>query len=522
MEHVALAVLRGALTLAGVVWASGLLAAPPPEGRPEAGTTPAALAAHIRQHPDQIPEIFRGFGARLMAGDADLERFLSAFTREHAKHERDVRVLVSLQLVDPQRFLNEPAFRARVLPMLPRALDASTPLDIRLAALRELNGPIGLTFDEAEKVAAGWGVVARTSEDRRIAFGSGVHMPDELSPIETSIFSLTSQFFTAEEAQTFVDAVRKAAPKRSVIALTDLPLENVTRVETFGREYTPWPRDPFSVGRDENGIVFVNRPNVQPGREQDASMVRALVQAAPFEARWAVAPVPFHNGHVLLTPDTAWISIHTVEIRTLELLGLKRVPVETFGTKDGVQAYLAGVRRAAKELEQLYQRKIQFVHPLEADPELFAKLGGGGGFDLDSLVTILPGPVALVGEISGRYAVPRAYGVDGKVLPATGLKTFLDVVAASLAARGMKVHRLPLMLVDAQPKPFLIGWHNVVLEPGRAEGFSSLIEEGDNLAREAFAKAGFELTLYPPLIESVVRGGGYRCASNHSRHGRLR
>jgi hypothetical protein len=505
-------VLRRALVL--ILFATSLGAA---------DLTPAALVEHIAAHPDEIPGIFRDFGVRLMKGEPALERYLAAFTREHAKRETDVRVLVSLQLVDPNRFLNEPAFRAKVLPMLPRALDSSTDLAIRTAALRELQGPIGLSFEEAETIAAAWGVIPRKSGNRRIAFGGEIRMPDDLSPIETSIFSINSAFFTAEEAKTFLAAVRKAAPKRQLIVLSDMPLEGVTRIETFAREYTPWPRDPFTAGRTKDGsVVFINRPNLQPKREEDANMVRALVQAAPFDAKWTVAPVPFHNGHVLLTPDAAWISIHTVEIRTLELLGLKRVPVETFGTKAGLERYIGAVRKAAKELEALYRRPVRFVHALDASPELFRKLGGGGGFDLDSLVTMLPqkdGSVqAIVGDVSlGKYDVPRAYGVAGKVSPADGLTAFLEAVAASLRSRGITVHRLPLMLVDAEPKPFLIGWNNVVLESGRAEGFASLIDAADALAKETFAKAGYELTLFPPLINSVVLSGGYRCASNHLR-----
>lgn len=491
--------------------------------------TPAALVEHIARHPEEIPQIFRGFGERLMAGsDPALERYLSAFTKEHAKHERDVRVLVSLQLVDPNRFLNDSAFRARVLPLLPRALDPTTPIEIRTACLRELT-ELGLDFDEAERVALGWQLIARSSAERRIALGSAVRMPDDLAgPIETSIFSINSDFFTPAEAKTFITAVRKAAPKRQLVVLADEPmrdaLKDVIRVETFARPFTPWPRDPFTVARGKDGeVVFVNRPNLQPNREDDANMVRALVDALPFEAKWSVAPVPFHNGHVLLTPDAAWISIHTVEIRALQLLGLERVPVQTFRTAAGIEAYLVGVRKAAKELEELYRRPVKFVHPLDPDPKLYATFAGGGGFDLDSLVTMLPqrdgSLVALVGDISlgAKLTVPKAYGVAGKVLPAAGLRAFLNMVAASLKAQGVKVHRLPLMLVDAEPKPFLITWNNVVLEPGRAEGFASLIASADKSARATFAKAGYELTLYPPLIRSVVLSGGYRCASNHVR-----
>lgn len=533
---VALAVLRLAIVLCATL---PLLGADPAAAAREvmARFTPAALDAHIAAHPDEIPAIFVGFGDALMSDDAalrrDLQQYLARFTREHAKRERDVRVVVSLQLVDPNRFLGDHAFRARVLPMLRHALDAATPFETRLAALRELNGPIGLTFAEAESVAVAWGVVPRSSADRRIAFGGEVRMPDDLSgPIEASIYSLGSQFFTPEEAKTFVDAVQKAAPKRRLIVLADAPmaaaLGDVTRVETFSRPFTPWPRDPFIVARHRSGdVAFVNRPNLQPEREEDANMVRALVGAAPLSSMWSVAPVPFHNGHVLLTPDAAWISIHTVEIRALQLLKIDRVPVASFGTPHGIQRYLTAVRIAAREYEGLYRRPVKFVHPLDPDPELFRRLGGGGGFDLDSLVTMLPQPdrslVALVGDpsLGAKLKVPAVYGSKGKLLPATELAAFLDTVAASLTKQGVKVQRIPLMLVDHQPEPFLINWNNVVLEAHgevrRAEGFASLIDEADKQMKDVFAAAGYELTLFPPLVRSVVLNGGYRCASNHIR-----
>jgi len=495
--------------------------------------TPAQLDAHIAGHPGEIPELFVALGNALMADDtAAVADYLAAFHREHAKRERDVRVLVSLQLVDPNRFLGEPAFRAKVLPLLPRALDETVSLAMRTAAFRELN-ELGLTFDEAEPVGIAWGLFPRTSKDRRIGFGGAVRMPDDLTgPIETSIFSINSAFFTAAEAKAFVDAVRKAAPKRTIVVLGDEKLadalKDVTRIETFGRPFTPWPRDPFIAARHakSGAVLFVNRPNLQPDREEDANMVRALVQAAPFDARWTVAPVPFHNGHVLLTPNAVWISLHSVELRALQLLRIDRVPVETFSTQKGMERYLTAVRIASREYEGLYRRPVKFVHPTTADPELFRKLGGGGGFDLDSLVTMLPQAdgslAALVGDVSlgAKLKVPKEYGA-GKVLPAAELDAFVDVVAESLAAQGVKVTRLPLLLVDASPKAFLLNWNNVVLEANdgvlRAEGFASLNAEGDALAKKAFADAGYELTLFPPLIRSVVLGGGYRCASSHIR-----
>src|SRR5262249_19424937 len=174
-------------------------------------------------------------------------------------------------------------------------------------------------------------------------------LPDDSShAIEASIFSLNTNSFTPAEVLRFVEAVHAASPKRRLIVLADALMRaalaphaqrlHLDLADDLDRGFSPWPRDPFVVGRSANGVVFVNRPNLQPHREEDQNMVRALVDSLP-AARWTVAPVPFHNGHILRTPAAVWISIHSVEPRALALLGLDHVPVETFGTRAGVERY---------------------------------------------------------------------------------------------------------------------------------------------------------------------------------------
>jgi hypothetical protein len=371
----------------------------------------------------------------------------------------------------------------------------------------------------------------------------------------------------------------------------------------------------------------------------------------PAGVRWTVAPVPFHNGQVLMTHEAAWISLHTLEPRILDILGLDRVPVASFATAPGIARYVAAARRAAAELAVVYGRPVRFAHPLPADAsvgstapaalaatpaaltapatppptppgtptnaseaaipavagdaELMRRLGGGAGYDLDSLLTLLPprtaAPVALVASIAaGRRLLSEAGDLDlaalrtqyGLAAPLTGwdqappsgglnqaprsgglsqalssgrlnqappsggsnqapapadtalraaltaaqegpravgLDEFLDLIAGRLAAEGFVVRRLPLLSVPtsfltgrhlAFPE-FLITWNNVVVERRdgglRAEGFASLLPRGDALARGTFAAAGCRLDLLPPLIESVIFNGGYRCASNQLR-----
>jgi hypothetical protein len=283
--------------------------------------------------------------------------------------------------------------------------------------------------------------------------------------------------------------------------------------------------------------------------------------------------VPFHNGQILPVRGGVWITLHTLEPRILALLGTDHVPVETFGTAEGIDRYLAAARRAADELGTLYSRPARFVHPLpEKGPlpdriALMRRLGGGAGYDLDSLVTFLPGPskgtpkaTALVADLAAgrrllaklppaeRKALRATYDLepDGDALTrallaaqdtprATGLAAFLDLTASHLSAQGLRVLRLPLVripyallrdrsgLPDMAPgadREFLLTWNNVVAETRRgklrAEGFAYL-PTGDAAARKTFQTAGAHLDLFPPLVRSIVLNGGYRCASSHVR-----
>ncbi len=445
----------------------------------------------------------------------------------------------------------------------------------------------GLSFDETERLAVAWGLVPRSSAGRhldRAAPGALRFDDDWTREIAASVYSLPSSFFSAAEAKAFLAGVHALAPKRQILVLADpamrealAPLPEVRTLPTFGRPYSPWPRDPLSLTRRaDGGLAVLIRPNLQRGREEDADLGRALIQTLPADLDrrfkqpvWTVAGVPFHNGQALIAPQAVWISIHTLEPRVLEILGVSRIPVDTFGTAAGIDRYLAAARRAADELGALYGRPVRFVHPLPDRGELEARIGllraigGGAGTDLDSIVTLVPrmpgksdsplvafvadvaAGAALLGRLSPAdlAAAKAAYGFSPSVDVATvfksgletpaarGLAAFLDAIARQLADEKMEVRRLPILfapfaaLVRADELPeggtFLIGWNNAVLETRggdlRAEAFASGLPTTDREAVAAYAKAGARLTLLPALPMSVIRGGGYRCASNHVR-----
>jgi hypothetical protein len=534
------------------------------------------------------PALAKQAGDDLVAAARERGRALARRGASGTWSREEVQALVAFQLVDPERFAGEEGFRRRVLALLPRELDPQAPAGLRRALLLELNQIRGFDFAASEEVERAWGAIPRRAAERRVPFAPDAQHfdADVEGRLAASVYSLPSFFFDLPAADAFLSAVRAASPERALVVLTDSPLREglearakalrLRLLDTFGRPYSPWPRDPFTLVHTGKGAVRVLvRPNLQPGREEDAHLGPELVRDLPEDLdrawgrpAWTEAPVPFHNGQVLLTHDAAWVTLHALEPRILALLGLSEVPVASFAGAEGIDRYLAAADRAAGEMGALYGRPVRFVHPLPRKgsgdlagrADQMRRIGGGAGYDLDSIVTFVPhGPngrlAALVADVqAGRGllagasaadldALRRGYGLEpaGNALAAAlaeaqrtpamnALGGFLDLTARHLAAQGLEVRRLPLLTI---PVPllhdhsglshgeFLITWNNVVVENDRgavrAEGFSYLFPAGDRAARDAFAALGVHLDLLPPLVRSIVLNGGYRCASNHVR-----
>lgn len=561
--------------------------------------SPADFERRLGASPESAPRVLSFLGEALASSDqARVVRIQDFIARSALSRSQDLarrgppwgrescEALLSLQFVDVERFISDEVFRARVLPILPKAIDPGIPGELKDLLLYSLNNVPGIDFTASERIESSWGAIHRRSLEREVPYDEvgATSFDDIRRSIEASIYSLPSRFFTASEIIPFLEAVRALAPQRTLLALVDMPVrEEIQRhiqsprihfIETYGRNYSPWPRDPFLfLHRNDGGLLVLLRPKprLQRGRDEDELMGLELVQGLPasLDEAWgnprvARSPVTFHNGQVLVTPDHIWVSLHSLEPRVLELLGRDRLPLDAMSTRAGLAGYLDAAREAAAELRALYGRELGFVHPLPGrgqGEDLAASLrriGGGAGFDLDSVLTLLQGPEegleALVGRVeAGRRLLESAperdleafgsgFGLktrgallrkeldDAQRVPrALALDEFLDLVAQELDRKGLTVHRIPLFFVPtrllSEPSEsgsgdFLITWNNVVLEERdgrRAEGFASLLPYGDERAREIFNEAGYTLDLLPPLVSSVIRNGGYRCASQHVR-----
>jgi hypothetical protein len=537
---------------------------------------PAAFDDVAHANPDLVPAIFRNLGTALLSHDAQLQtsvtRYAKALVREHAARmprnfsDDDLHMLVAFQVLDPLRYGEDEKYRRTVDVILPASLSPSLPEALRRADINELNRVAPINFETAEALAVSAGLI-RPSKRSFVAKSTATITTAGNEPIEASIYSINSRFVKPDEANRFLTAVRAAAPQRRIVVIGDEAMQSALQkdlvalridfIDNLNRPLTPWPRDPFSIARAANGgLIFINRPNMQRNREEDATMVRVLFNGLPksledrWKPRWTTGATSFHNGQILLTPKTVWISMHSVEFRALELLGIDHVPVEQFESAEGIARYTDAVQRAANELSKLYNRPVRFVHELPHTPQQIETLGGGAGFDLDSIVTLLPhadGSIdALVGDVAlgAKLAasanewqqLEKTYALAPNTHDAVlnfqndpssiGLQRFLNGCANDLAKNGMRVRRLPLLMIptsllvdeDRPETPyFLVTANNVVLERNRAEGFASGLPAVDSAARSTFKSAGYDLTLFPPLPRSVVLNGGYRCASNEVR-----
>ena len=132
-----------------------------------------------------------------------------------------------------------------------------------------------------------------------------------------------------QAAEAFLKGARKAAPDRTLIVLTDLPLRrrleksNLTLrlLETYGRPYSPWPRDPFSLVRAPSGAVrALVRPNLQTGtrggcepRPRTDPEPPRLTRPRLGQNRLVRGPGPVPQRPGPLTRDAAWVTLHTLE-----------------------------------------------------------------------------------------------------------------------------------------------------------------------------------------------------------------
>jgi len=528
------------------------------------GGEPADLE-ELQRHASAVLSLF---GQRLTRQDPDWPAHQST-------------AYVNMLVIDRRRFLYDLDFRVNVIPVVAAGIADEVPPQVRRRMLESLRSYEFGLVERVEVAWGLAPRSSRPREVRfeavDLTFGSTDAIRASIYSLPSAYFDfqeaaafLRSVHAIAPERPLVVLSNRPLIGELELLR-GELPLR---LIDTLARPYTPWPRDPFVVAQSARGpVTLVVRPNLQAQRELDVFMAREIVQNLPEDldqdwqrVQWTLAPVPFHGGHMLTEPDAVWVSVHTLIPRIKERLGMQ-APIDLQELRHAavLSRFLAATREVIGEFEEAFDTRVRMVHPLpqtgsqEEIDALQVALGGGDGHDLDSLVTIVTHPdgrhTALIGDLQlGRKSIEAADATELRRIrelyhlvpegdrlrrelaaaqstpPNRQRQAFLDDVAAYLRRQDIRVERLPLVkvpqtIVDESlyysRDGFLISWNNVVLQEVagtvHAEGFASGLAGADELARSVYTRVGVQLDYVAPLALSIMRDGGYRCASNHVR-----
>ncbi len=575
--------------------------------------SPAEFEQRLRSDPNFAQRVVPKLSQALTTQPSDqnsLLRFLASaskartlrISRQEAPWgDSEINEILTLAFVDPNRFFGQdPVFQAIILKHLPTAIEDTAPDSLRRRLLNTLSQIPAIGFDQLEPIGLGWGIANRPSSQRERPFQDLVPLSctDGVSPLQALLFSFPSSMFDAEDCIALLDSVHQSSPSVALAVISDYTANDGTAAESFraearalgayliaplGPSPSPWLRDPILVGRDsDQQLVLINRAGSQQGREQDQNIPRQLIQGTPSEFEsltgplfWSQAPFHFHGGHLLFTPESPWISVHSIETQILKRLNLQGIDVQKLNDIDGWNSFSEAANASAEELGKLGGHRVQWVHPWPSTPpgmehsEFVRCLGGGNDIDLDTLLTILPGGPSdtailgdldqggeLLGTVSDEELAEFSRRFQIRVPPrdlrdaltrwkrsarVAGLSAFLELVATHLRTNGLRVRRTPMLMIPTplianhpkfaaeQPHAhFPIGFSNVVLdsqsapnEPTerrlRAHSFESCLPIFDAEARRVFAEAECDLILHPALVESIISEGGFRCATQEIR-----
>jgi hypothetical protein len=510
-------------------------------------------------------------------------------------------------LLDPPLLLERPELQAIVLGGVAEflaGLRSEGRTALRDEMLLEFNrSPVADEFRWSELLEGAAGVLERPSLGKDgapvapAAEAAGFRPEsDPAAPILASVYSLPSTYISPEAGATFLRSLLQQLPAgREILVLTDfrrrqdllsilggLPERpRLTFLETYGRYYSPWPRDPFlflTGGPGASALLF--RPPLEQKRQDDSDLAHEIFRKLPEPLRLKLglqglipSPFRFHNGQLLPWKGKLYLSVHALEEETLRRQAVGELPPADRSELAGALRYLDNARTVASELGRSWGLEPVFVHAFPTGGErpalesAVAVLRAGAGHDLDSYMALLEdsqgAQQAVVGSVSaGLELIDKLDSADWAALrPALELRgdlpdetmrsllrdqtrsasarafgVYLDQIALHLESlqAGRSVARLPLVVFPVQllhdrdrmqHAEFLLTWTNLVLEtrPGPAgpvrsvELFSQGLPSGDRQARELFERFGYACRFFPTLRGSIVFDGGYRCASNHLR-----
>jgi hypothetical protein len=445
---------------------------------------------------------------------------------------------------------------------------------------------VGEEFRWSEAVEAAAGVLERPAlgpagRPQAPPEGAGPFRPEPAGRILASVYSLPSHYYAAEECVAFLRELLDQLPaERLIFVLTDFRLRGrllealdlhgstgrLVFLESYGRYYSPWPRDPFLFATDPAGrVALLFRPPLEKKRRDDSFLAHEIYRQLPEPLRRELgieglvpSPLRFHVGHLLPWRRKLYLSVHALEEETLARQQSGRLPAADRSELAGALRYLENVRVVARELGQAWGLEPVFVHPFPASesgrtapgessggaPEsAVALVRAGAGQDLDSYLAVVEDlrgqERAVVGSLemgmelaAGLEAADlealrrglrlkeqpleqlRARLLDHNRVPEIqGFGAYLDLVAGHLRQvhDGGEALRLPLLffptelLEDAarmEHRDFLLTWTNVVVEQASGPG------EGTRRGVELFSQS---VPAGDRLARQVFEELGYSC-----------
>lgn len=315
----------------------------------------------------------------------------------------------------------------------------------------------------------------------------------------------------------------------------DLPTEH---------SFTIWPQDPFLVLVGEGGHTELLL-SAHFDRADDALMARELARVAGLPLRRSA--LTFEGGNIVADERRAYVGANTIRVNALAAGKSDRDIARAFERELGLPVLVIGA------LPQPVAHIDMMLTPLGDDHVALADLRAGVAVARRALESE-PGTVARFERVTGatyfglpglravdtrggaRVEAPDLAGATARVLAnARAAVDYLDVLAARLQERGLRVSRIPMLFDAAAPEsgedesrrllPYpMLSYNNVLVEhrDGRPVvylpqyGFEAL----DRAARDAWHALGFEVRAVHGYASSALHGGALRCGAKVLARGR--